>query len=135
MTRDELLDDGRSERITQSICNVAEKLGEKLAQWRDSLPDESSETYRIFKWGWDTAVAENQCWPRPIPVTERLPEINTDILVWCRVHNAWEMSCRCICDSLPSSKTGMDREFDGWVMEASCRLTHWLPLPPPPTAS
>jgi hypothetical protein len=64
-------------------------------------------------------VSAIQCWPRPIPVTERLPDEGLEVLAydgswwvanrWC---NRWEEpNCHGLQD-VP--------------------VTHWLPLPPKP---
>jgi hypothetical protein len=54
---------------------------------------------------------------RPIPVTERLPEEGQDILVYARVYFEWFR----------------DTFQDGRFFVSGEDVTHWLPLPEPPT--
>lgn len=77
-------------------------------------------------------------WPRPIPVSERLPEVGQDVLAFGRSVNLW---------SSPGTVSNNERKWfsagwDGEVWEVnyaeSLQLTdvaHWLPLPPSPSPS
>ncbi len=65
---------------------------------------------------------------RAIPVIERLPETSDDVLAWCKTHEIWEETCYHVGHANPNA----DPEYDHWTGEASCRYTHWLPMPPKP---
>jgi len=61
-----------------------------------------------------------------IPVTERLPEIHTNVLVVDKAHDMAVGSLEKIWDSIvwicPFSA----------VDDEDCKITHWMPLPEPP---
>lgn len=50
---------------------------------------------------------------RWIPVTERLPDIGKDVLIY-------------------SKEDGVDVDYYGGDMFGYCNVTHWMPLPEPP---
>lgn len=67
-------------------------------------------------------------WPKPIPVSERLPEFDTEILGFCINH--WRRTWLC-----GERKEWIDGEFQsrGIPFPALARApSHWLPLPPTP---
>ncbi len=59
-------------------------------------------------------------WPRPIPVSERLPDVDGEYLVFAASTSQWMTTDFCKHDF---------QESHGF----NCfRPTHWLPMPPPP---
>lgn len=62
-------------------------------------------------------------WPRPIPVSERLPEEITSVLTWpgYRGNDGWQVGAY-----WPDDSDCQWRSLDG----DSLHVTHWLPLPP-----
>lgn len=66
------------------------------------------------------------CWPRPIPVSERLPSEQGDYLCFARKqrgsYQIWRMGF-----FIPDS--GWEDAVSGYSLRD---VTHWLPLPPKP---
>jgi hypothetical protein len=63
-------------------------------------------------------------WPRPIPVSERLPNEGAGALWWSR--GGWEIG-------ILQRYDGELCYFDGHGSTLLCNgVTHWLPLPPAP---
>ena len=65
------------------------------------------------------------CFPRPIPVSERLPEAMTTVLAMLQT-GQWVIACR---------ENNGDWLEHGQVITCSAVIsapTHWLPLPPKP---
>lgn len=61
-------------------------------------------------------------WPRPIPVSERLPETD-EVLVWTD-GSGWEFF----------REFGRSFNAEGqWIDRNEQPITHWLPLPPAPS--
>lgn len=80
-------------------------------------------------------------WPRPIPVGERLPEINDTVMWWedgSWIFGALKQFANDVDDGPHQWKAG-DFYVDPFD-EMSClqlkhgHITHWLPLPPAPPA-
>ena len=72
-------------------------------------------TEQAYKNGYEKGKADAQQW---IPVTERLPEENTAVLTY--------------------RESGIEVEFRekrGWDYDefTPCPVTHWMPLPSPPS--
>lgn len=69
-------------------------------------------------------------WPNPIPVCERLPPSATVVLAFS--HGQWEEAT-----FQDRSGTFGLKVWHYWTSEATGNelpnVTHWLPLPPPPT--
>jgi hypothetical protein len=75
-------------------------------------------------------ASKRDTWPRPIPVSERLPEEAEEVLV----------AIKFAADGFPD--WGLASHFaDGWQIwgqcvgaedDDICIVTHWLPLPPAP---
>jgi hypothetical protein len=68
-------------------------------------------------------------WPRPIPVSERLPDWVSPFLLYCAADDdsvgEWVAACR--------SRDGELYEYGGNELHGT--PTHWLPLPPKPPAA
>lgn len=64
-----------------------------------------------------------QIWPRPIPVSERLPQFDETVL-------AYEDGAGWL--SLILEENGQWTNSDTWWSDESTRITHWMPLPPKP---
>ncbi len=77
----------------------------------------------------DQEIDAERYWPRPIPVSERLPEDFALVIGYCRIHGQWEEAER-----HPFGIEGVkfDPEYHGWIGDCECRFTHWLPTPPKP---
>lgn len=58
--------------------------------------------------------------PQWIPVSERLPE---DGLYWAYVYS---------CDEKWQQETIYKISHGGWQIEDYIKVSHWMPLPPPP---
>jgi hypothetical protein len=75
-----------------------------------------------------SCAENNPYWPRPIPVSERLPEDHTQVLAHCDSGGAdWWGICAIDAD-------GKWREIT-WCSDGTIpirNVTHWLPLPPKP---
>lgn len=72
-------------------------------------------------------------WPRPIPVTERLPELHQSVFLWCE----FDMANGSTKGYWTGAAIIMNYEREiMWVidLEPDCdyRKTHWIPAPPPP---
>ena len=88
--------------LSKEAADAIEDLENKLNLWRQD---------KIRRW---------------IPVTERLPEIHTDVLVVDKAHDM--------------AVGSLEKLWDGevWVCPFSavddehCRITHWMPLPQAP---
>lgn len=66
-----------------------------------------------------------------IPVSERLPDESTGVLVCCEMDGPgdWRMKWATRVPNHPDVRDG-----DGWLIPgASWTPTHWMPLPAPPT--
>lgn len=73
----------------------------------------------------DNCLCELELWPRPIPLSERLPAPNTQVLL-CIGGVTWSQG-RMSAHATPKIMLcGVDR----WL--PSRNITHWLPLPPKP---
>ncbi len=74
-------------------------------------------------------VPSPETWPRPVPVSERLPE-EYPVLAYgecCGCHATWHLACkRQYRDCIEPFVTFDDRQD-------TVAATHWLPLPPSPT--
>lgn len=68
-------------------------------------------------------------WPRPIPVSERLPEPRTTVLVWPGYlqNPGYQLGAYWPDDDEVSPWRSTDGDY--------LQSTHWLPLPPKPDAS
>jgi hypothetical protein len=68
-------------------------------------------------------------WPRPIPVGERLPEVNADgyanVLAYHTSDGQWR-------DAGYSNGKFWDSDTAGGYCDDCEDITHWLPLPPKP---
>lgn len=68
-------------------------------------------------------------WPRPIPVSERLPEVGKPVL-WC---SGGEWECGHLTDSDLDGKKWWSPDTHYDIVPLDTTATHWLPLPPSPT--
>lgn len=102
-------------------CVINDEQSKEHGLWQGKMPPRILEAAKRV----EDAVS-------PVSVYDRRPDINESVLAWCRVHNEYEVTHIAICDALPSSPTGRDPEFDGWVGDSECRFTHWLPMLPKP---
>jgi Protein of unknown function (DUF551) len=113
----------------------------KIHEWhgdgeRDLTLDRKLEkSHTIYQIGWDDEqdLPEIICWPNAIPVTERLPDDISYVLVFG--HNpldgeGWHEWYRgfCLDGQWFISHEGED---DGGDIEMDA-VTHWLPMPPNP---
>ena len=67
-------------------------------------------------------------WPGPIPVSERLPEIEGEVLCLvdgCWQQGGWDKDGYWLCGD-PEAGYEVSRPLDD-------RVTHWVALPPDPT--
>lgn len=64
-----------------------------------------------------------------IPVSERMPEFNESVLVFCRVYGRFLATYEHIGD-FKGEKFGNWRDFKGHL--GILPPTHWMPLPTPP---
>jgi hypothetical protein len=81
---------------------------------------------RIRNGGDDAIAAVSELMPRWIPVTERLPDEGVEVL-WYSSHDRfarWATGKR--DGGLVDWGGDLESEIEGW-------LTHWMPLPAPPT--
>lgn len=88
----------------------------------------------------DGTKFEQQSWPRPIPVSERLPEVGERVL-WLQdgtweagvFKGQWGMDMPDFNTKATDSRYDPDYDGYGSVTIERDAVTHWLPLPPPPT--
>ncbi len=73
---------------------------------------------------------ESTAWPRPIPVSERLPEHGESVLIWIQSESEWNVATFFSSDSSPSHfcTDGHCGSPDEHGLDDA---THWVPLPPP----
>ena len=112
-------------------CLKGECSAQKSLQAADAI-EELQSTIKGFKAQTDLAIVEEKgrtllkIIPKWIPVTERLPEIHTNVLVVDKAHDMAVGSLEKIWDGIV------------WVCPFSavddddCKITHWMPLPEPP---
>jgi hypothetical protein len=75
-------------------------------------------------------------WPTPIPVEERLPEVDAEVLVYDASHGEWfpaMFKCEMYEDKPDFWIYGMsDEDSDSYYETTRKTVTHWLPKPPAP---
>ena len=88
--------------------------------------DQNKVTVTAFQSGFEEG---RLAWPKPIPVSEKLPEEYVDVLGWDG--RKWDVTC--IAEDKSSGMVGWyyigaggDDYYDGKS------ITHWLELPPKP---
>lgn len=80
----------------------------------------------------DPLRREGVQWPRPIPVSERLPECGGEYVVCERNINRPDDALWSIADFVDGKFSGND--YNGEPRYTLDYVTHWLPLPPKPVA-
>jgi hypothetical protein len=99
--------------------------------FRQKIDELEADNERLRK-GWAEAISayskENSLIPRWIPVTERLPEPETDVLTFC-CGNIDILTYRYNRRGLACF---MFRDDCGYWKETFGKITHWMPLPEPP---
>lgn len=117
----------------ETIEELLEAHHAALCELVHCAPDDRKESKLALA---EAKAAVLAAWPRPIPVSERLPEDNTEVLCYSRKtlsgFRRWHFGM------LPRNGTN-DDWFDPTTGNYSLNdVTHWLPLPPkneplPPT--
>jgi hypothetical protein len=80
---------------------------------------------RIRQGGDDAIAAVGEMLPRWIPVSERLPQEDEDVIVFTDEEN--EMGVHVA--SIDEDGVWCPSHGDGWMFPT---VTHWMPLPEPP---
>lgn len=98
--------------------NEIDKLKHRIAELEQQLLDEMDCVNR---------------WPRPIPVSERLPSVGDEILGWCPTGNDHGVWYTLYVKELIVEPADEDMEVSlrfPWATWGQCYVTHWIPLPP-----
>ncbi len=83
----------------------------------------------------EQAIDAERYWPRPVPVSERLPEL--DVRVLAAAPDQWD-GWQIVQRNGYMAKANEDEgnpHYSHWVDDVDIvvkRITHWLPLPPKP---
>lgn len=73
----------------------------------------------------DHLIANGATIQKWIPVTERLPKEDEDVIAFCYYHESWQAQ---VCHLSSNYKEQWYTSVAGqWV-----KVTHWMPLPTPP---
>lgn len=83
--------------------------------------DEHDITEQAFKNGYEKGKQDAVKW---IPVAERMPEEDTDVIAFCYWHESWQVQVCHLSSNWGQWYTSIAGQ---WV-----KVTHWMPLPQPP---
>lgn len=102
--------------------------------WRKGELKDGAFSFHVHS-NLQTLESTNQFKPKWIPVSERLPEKNVEVLVW---RQYWDIPIQAYINvkgEWLASRETRDWMIDGYVNNAqlSESPTHWMPLPEKPT--
>ncbi len=119
----------RYDAALEEAANAIEELSKQREYWElEASAQETDKNYLIDEnrklvEAWHNALALRN---RLIPVTERLPEIDGDYLVWFYDAKCWKVAEF----NKHTAKEGYVWWFAG--IDRTKFVTHWMPLPEPP---